>query len=328
MSVIPSNLITSPSATGTSGCGCGSGGDPMGGLGDTIGKIADLIDEISNLLRGLADMIGGGEQPGHGSGPGSMPGNGCGCPGDGGEPGQVVAGEGAIKGDPHFYGADGGRYDVQGEAGKIYNLLSDEGFQMNGRFDAWGGGGATVVGEVGIVTEGSEITVRKDGTVCVDGRELADGECVRLADGGEVSKNGDQITVKSGEYEVTIDAKDSGRGDYLNINVKSDNVNADGVMPHGLLGQTFDGDGEARNGDRGRNAQGGGAIDHAAGIRSERGDTHAVTDYEVDSLHDTDFHFFNRNYDWTFGAHDIMADLREIFGQFHNLFNYGDTRTH
>lgn len=58
--------------------------------------------------------------------------------------------EGRIWGDPHFIGGDCGEYDVQGEAGKNYDLLPDSGLDLRGRFDEWGSGtGLMIVGETG-----------------------------------------------------------------------------------------------------------------------------------------------------------------------------------
>ena len=205
-----------------------------------------------------------------------------------------IAGKGRIWGDPHFIGADGGKYDVQGRAGGIYNLLSDKGFQMNGRFDAWGSGGATVVGEVGIVANGNRITVEKDGDVMVNGRALKNGQCVTLWDGTRVSKKSGKVDIKSAEWDVSISTHGKGSRAYLNIDVSTDNAVADGVKPHGLLGQTFDGDGKARNGDKGRGAQGGGAIETLSGDFTKRGDKTTVGNYEVDSLHDIDGGSFDR----------------------------------
>ncbi|MEL7082799.1 MAG: VWD domain-containing protein, partial [Pseudomonadota bacterium] len=162
---------------------------------------------------------------------------------------EVISGSGRIWGDPHFIGADGGKYDVQGEAGKTYNLLSDQNFQMNGTFEAWRSPGATVVGEVGINTGADQIEVNKDGTVMVNGQELEKGDRVELNDGGYVDYGDEGVTVESGEWKV--DFQFAGNGSHLNMDVHTENALADGVRPHGLLGQTFDGDGEARNGDRG-----------------------------------------------------------------------------
>jgi hypothetical protein len=205
-------------------------------------------------------------------------------------PGQVIKGEGRIWGDPHFIGADGGKYDVQGQAGKVYNLLSDQGFQMNGRFDKYDDKGATVVGQVGIRAGSDVIEVSKAGRVTVNGQEVKDGQKVRLADGGFVERDGKEVTVKSGEWTVEFQAN----GRYLNMDVKTENANADGVKPHGLLGQSFDGDGIARNGDKGKGAQGGGAIETMANTFTEAGDKLTIHDYEVDGIHDVGFMGHNR----------------------------------
>lgn len=216
--------------------------------------LAKMLDGLASMLDGLADMIGG---------IADMPGGGA----PGAPSGEVIAGKGRIWGDPHFIGADGGKYDVQGEAGKTYNLLSDKGFQMNGRFDAWGSGGATVVGEVGINADGDQVTVKGNGDVLVNGMAVEKGERVELANGGFVENNGNKVKVESGEWKVDFQVQ---RG-FLNMDVSTDNAVADGVKPHGLLGQTFDGDGEARNGDKGRGAQGGGAIEGLFGDISDKG---------------------------------------------------------
>ena len=189
----------------------------------------------------------------------------------------VAANEtGTITGDPHFMGGDGGKYDVQGEAGKTYSLLSDANLQFNGTFEAWGSGGATVVGETGLTVAGpngmSAVTFNKDGTAKINGQELEDGQTVQLADGGTAVKEGNTLTVTTAEgYVIKQTAMPGG---YINTEVKTgeNGVAADGYLPGGLLGQTFDPDNEARNGAKGAGAQGEGAIEGN------------VTDYEVGSL--------------------------------------------
>ena len=277
-------------AAGPGGCvvdRCGPFPLPGGGNPSSLfGALAGLFDALDKLVNSV------------GQGHGHCPGGGHSGPTTGSEflddyyglPDSApemdpISGKGRIWGDPHFIGADGGKYDVQGRAGGIYNLLSDKGFQMNGRFDAWGGGGATVVGEVGIVANGNRITVEKDGDVKVNGRYLRDGQCVTLCDGTTVTKNGKKVEIKSNEWDVSIQAVGSRRGGYLNIDVSTDNAVSDGVKPHGLLGQTFDGDGVARNGDKGRGAQGGGAIETVLFDQSLRGDKQTVSAYEVGSMH-------------------------------------------
>ncbi len=224
-----------------------------------------------------------------------------------------IAGKARIWGDPHFIGADGGKYDIQGRAGGMYNLLSDQGFQMNGRFDAWGSGGATVVGEVGIVANGNRITVEKDGDVKVNGRYLRDGQSITLGDGTEVSKKGNKVEVKSGEWDVEFQSVNSRHGKYLNMDVSTENAVADGVKPHGLLGQSFDGDGEARNGDKGRGAQGGGAIETVGGSFTEAGDKTTVGSYEVGSMHAVGEGLFSRYGPMRGGPEFSAQDLKDSY---------------
>ena len=233
---------------------------------------------------------------------------------------EPISGKGRIWGDPHFIGADGGKYDIQGRAGGMYNLLSDKGFQMNGRFDAWGSKDATVVGEVGIVAGGNRITVEKDGDVKINGRNLRDGQCVTLWDGTKVTKMGKTIKIESAEWDVKIKSTGSKHGDYLNIDVSTENAVADGVKPHGLLGQTFDGDGKARNGDKGSGAQGGGAIETVGGSFTEAGDKTTVGSYEVGGMHAVGDSLFSRYGPGATGqpfdpsTDPVMQNVRMAFG--------------
>ena len=180
----------------------------------------------------------------------------------------VAANEvGTITGDPHFKGGDGGRYDVQSEPGKVYNLLRDTNLNYNGKFEAWGSNGATVVGESAINvcdmsgSNYSSVTFNKDGTAKVNGQELKDGQTVTLADGGTARKEGNKLIVTTAEgYTITQTAMPGG---YINSEVRTSSlgVATDNVLPGGLLGQTFDPDDIARNGKKGAGAQGEGAIE-------------------------------------------------------------------
>lgn len=262
-----------------------AGGGTSGGGNSAL---KDILSDLSEVLGRLIDQLGG-DSGGSGSDPVSA------------EP-EVIAGSGRIWGDPHFIGQDGGKYDVQGEAGKTYNLLSDQNFQMNGRFDQYKNtDGLTVVGAVGISAGSDQVSVEKDGTVMVNGEELKAGESVDLADGGSVSyaANGKSVSVDSGEWETDIQFKNKGSSSkaHLNIDVKTDNAIADGVKPHGLLGQTFDADDDARNGDKGKGTQGGGAIEGLDGEITERGDRSTVENYEVSGLYDRNFDDFNQFFD-------------------------------
>ncbi|OED37129.1 hypothetical protein AB833_24565 [Chromatiales bacterium (ex Bugula neritina AB1)] len=243
--------------------------------------ILPLLAQIVSMMQQQGSNGNGNHGNGPGYGDGSNQGNGCGC----GNP--VGVDNCRVWGDPHFVGADGGKYDVQGEAGKTYNILSDQGLQFNALFESWGSKeGATVMSDAGLTVNGNQLHFDKAGTLTVNGEKLGDGSHF----GGGVVKDGDTVKITTGEYQVELKAVD---GKYLNYDFKSDNVNADGIMPHGLWGQSADGDGEARNGDKGAGAQGGGAIE-SLNDRTEAGDTSAVGLYETNELWDTGFSNFNR----------------------------------
>ncbi len=191
-----------------------------------------------------------------------------------------------IWGDPHFVGAEGGKYDVQGTPGAVYNILSDAGVQVNAEFVSWGDKGATVMGRVGVSLGSDQIEVSPKGGLSINGDAIAeDGSYLD----GKVVKTGQSIVVTDEEYTFAFKA-----ANHIDIDFASANVVADGVKPHGLWGQTADGDGAARNGDRGAGAQGGGAIEGADGAISEAGDKQSVALYEVAGLFDTSFTAFNR----------------------------------
>ncbi len=202
------------------------------------------------------------------------------------EPMDPIAATGRIWGDPHFIGADGGKYDIQGQPGKIYNLLSDQGVQVNGKFEKWGDGGATVVGELGVSIGAERVLIGKDGALEINGETIAE-DGVYLD--GLVTKKGPHIDVTAKEYTLSVEAKR-----FINIDFASSNVVSDSVRPHGLWGQSADGDGEARDGAKGKGAQGGGAIENLAGEIVGRDNKEAVRLYEVDTVLATTFASFNR----------------------------------
>lgn len=205
------------------------------------------------------------------------------------QPNPIAVNNGSrVWGDPHFVGAEGGKYDVQGQAGKTYNILSDSGLQLNSTFASHGKSGATVMGEMGATMGSDQVHVGKDGSLSINGETKTDG--TYQLNSGTVTKSGKTVTLKSAEYDVAIKST----GSYLNVDFKSDNVATDGVMPHGLWGQSADGDGKARNGDKGAGAQGGGAIEKLDGSLSAKGDKETVKLYETNGLFDTGFANFNQ----------------------------------
>ena len=270
-----------------------NGGANLSGLN----SLAKLFSGLGTALQALADMLADGKSP-VGVNPfvGGKPSHGSHHTGSAGHgvphapvEEKPIAGKARIWGDPHFIGADGDMFDVQGKAGKIYNLLSDQNFQLNGKFEAYGTGGATVVGKAAINADGNFITVDKTGETFVNGQKLEDGKKVNLFGGGTAEKKGDHVIVNKGEWKVDFEAN----GQYLNMDIETKNAIADGVKPQGLIGQTFDGDGKALMGDAGVGAQGGGAIKDAKGNLTKAGDKDAVKSYEVDSLFSSIFKHHN-----------------------------------
>lgn len=276
------------------------------------GGMRDLLGGLAQALSGLAAMLdpknGGATQGNHGA---SNSWN-FSQPAAPQTPQKPIAGSARIWGDPHFIGADGDRFDVQGKAGKIYNLLSDRGFQLNGQFEAFGSDGATVVGKAAINADNNAITVDKTGKAVVNGQTLKDGQRIDLFNGGTAEKHGNTITVKKGEWEVAFEAN----GSYLNMDIKTQNAVADGVKPQGLIGQTFDGDGKALIGDAGTGAQGGGAIKDADGHLTKAGDKDAVKSYEVDSLYSNVFRNHNASgYSPLSGNDAQFKEMQQLFAR-------------
>jgi len=190
-----------------------------------------------------------------------------------------------IWGDPHFVGADGGKFDVQGEAGTIYNILSDQNIQLNAEFIAWDGG-ATVLGDAGITLEDDQVKIGKNGVVTINGTDYNDNGFY-LND--RVEKQNNNIYVRSDEYDIHFLTK----GNLMDIYFASENAVTDNILPQGLWGGTVDGDGLARNGDAGAGAQGGGGIMTLDGTIAPLGDMETIKDYELDHLFNTNFTKFN-----------------------------------
>lgn len=227
--------------------------------------------------------------------------------------------QGRVWGDPHFVGADGEKFDVQGEAGKTYNILSDKDLQVNAKFEEWGGknSGATTIGELGMTIGKDQVKFDKNGELTINGEKAKDGTYL---DGAVTLKDG-KLSVKTDEYSFDVEVQDNAGGDHLNIeNIRSENANGDGIMPKGLWGGTVDGDGEARTGDSGRGAQGGGAIEEADGDISARGDKETVKSYEVDDLFDTEFKDHNQFEDKPEVTEESLGeDIDRIYGQIDQL---------
>jgi len=200
---------------------------------------------------------------------------------DGGETG------GLHWGDPHFVGDDGGKYDIQGVDGGVYNMLSDADIQYNARFAAWGNGGATVVDAIGVTVWNSQVGWEVGTGPTLNGVAIAEGETTQF-EGGSVSWQGNDVVVETEEYSLTF----KNNGNHINGDYVAKNPFGDEVGAHGLWGQTVDAGTEAVSGDIGAGAQGGGAIEtvDADGnvVLSQAGDTQAVELYRVNDLFATE----------------------------------------
>ncbi|UOG92890.1 MAG: hypothetical protein L3K52_03955 [Candidatus Thiothrix sulfatifontis] len=163
---------------------------------------------------------------------------------------------------------------------------------MNASFAKWDEVGSTIMGNVGATMGKDQVQVDVDGALTINGEAKQDG--TYQVDVGSVTKQGKSVILNDGEYSVAVNSQTAANKSYLDVDFKSTNVAADGVMPHGLWGQTADGDDKVRNGDQGAGAQGGGAIEKLDGSISEKGDKTTVNLYEVANLFDTSFANFNR----------------------------------
>lgn len=189
--------------------------------------------------------------------------------------------KGRVWGDPHFEGGDGGKFDVMGRDGGVYNLHSDTGVRVTGLFKTYKKQGITIVDRVGTIVTGKgpkgviSNQIEYSPTVAtIDGKALAKNKSTPLADGGSALLLANRLIIDTREgYKVTIHQRASSGIKYCDVDVQTGARGVgSGADPGGLLGQTFDADKLAKNGKKGEGAQGQGAI------------TGVVTDYETKGL--------------------------------------------
>lgn len=202
--------------------------------------------------------------------------------------GDAGDGVGTISGDPHFVGDDGEHYDVMGQAGKTYNILSDKDIQFNAQFQAYGNNGATTIGKAGIQVNQHKVELDAGADApTVDGKKLEKDKPMDLGNGSTVTWDGTSMKLSTPDYDVTVTENHDGNGNYLDQTIKAKNPYADGVNPHGLWGQTVDKDKAQKNTGHDQGNQGGTVIDGSVG------------DYETDGLwgtsHNTDYNRFDPN---------------------------------
>eukprot|EP00824_Muranothrix_gubernata_P000091 TRINITY_DN100_c0_g1_i1.p1 TRINITY_DN100_c0_g1~~TRINITY_DN100_c0_g1_i1.p1 ORF type:complete len:3677 (-),score=773.68 TRINITY_DN100_c0_g1_i1:96-11126(-) len=148
-------------------------------------------------------------------------------------------------GDPHFEGFYGGGFDVMGTPGVVFNLLSDKNIQVNARFisypEYYVG---TFMGAVGILAGPSRILVNSTGYTTLNGQDVVPGKKYLLEGGGMLEiPEGGTLVVKFDAYIVTVSRfvfEHLEGFSFLEEQIKLDPqlVFADGVAPHGIIGQT------------------------------------------------------------------------------------------
>jgi hypothetical protein len=151
----------------------------------------------------------------------------------------VLSGKGTIQGDS-FKSADGETYTLDLKAGKNYNLLSDTGVGLNGRYAVMGADatdpGQLGLSDVALQINGCTVTFDNEGYLEIDGKKFSKTNDL----GGMVKRNSNgSYTIDTPEYDFTL-SKDSQRG--IRVAVNGTNVLKDGVAPTGLWGSSFDGE--------------------------------------------------------------------------------------
>ena len=193
---------------------------------------------------------------------------------------------GGTWGDPHFKSLNNKSanqletdFDVTGEAGKIYNVLSDKNVQFNSRFVVGDPSQGTIMGQMGIKLKddsGKENQIEFDaitGKAKFNGKEVKDGEKLTLKMNGEDATveykqgpvwggTGKNLNIHTKEYDINLQQSIDGNHGVQSVKVNKDGVMQDWVNPNGILGQTADGSDLVRKGKVGRGAQGEGAIDY------------------------------------------------------------------
>jgi len=160
----------------------------------------------------------------------------------------------SLWGDPHIVAADGGKYDFQHTG--VFNLLSDQGINLNGLLTAKPNSKVTYDTEAGLQVGDGVAHFYGDGRVEIGSAEygavpadLQDGQTYSFGPNASIKRSGDSYTVVTPEYQVQVDTKKKdGDVQYLNVKTISgaQGVAADGVAPIGLLGETFASSGQAK----------------------------------------------------------------------------------
>ncbi|MBD9355883.1 hypothetical protein [Methylomonas albis] len=184
---------------------------------------------------------------------------------------------GGVWGDPHYIDLTNPSknplerdFDVMGQAGKVFNILSDKQIQVNNLYKSSNVSGATMVGAVGIKLlddfgEIHQIQYSTNSAPMLDGKMVKESEIKTVTMQGKkatVAYDAHVLKIETPEYKLKFTAQTDDSLDER-IQIQPSGVLTDNVPPHGLLGQTADGDSNIRHGKTGDGAQGEGAIDYS-----------------------------------------------------------------
>lgn len=150
-------------------------------------------------------------------------------------------------GDPHF-SFQNKKFDFQGQADHIYNILSDSNLEFNSQFGHYNDNAKVMVNNVITVDNGKEdgikdsVSLDKAGIAKINDTDMVLDQTYNLCDGGtaifKLVNNLKTLTVTTGEgYSITQTVQ-TGSGGYIDItDVRTTkNVNLDGVDPTGIIG--------------------------------------------------------------------------------------------
>jgi hypothetical protein len=162
---------------------------------------------------------------------------------------------------------------------RVYNVFSDEGIQVNGKFKD---GKAT---ELGFVVDGDEVKVGLQGTSAV---VTVNGRVVTNYNSDYINVTNGVLTVSAGDtdgeyYEFKVNA----RGGFLSLVADVENIGDNGTRSSGLLGDALSSN--IRDGGSTGDDDGAGLLRDENGALSNSGDdmTRALREYLMDDLFDT-----------------------------------------
>ena len=167
-----------------------------------------------------------------------------------------------------------------GKANQFYNILSDKNVQFNAKFiPSPKDESITLMGQAGIQVGSDRLFYTVKGTPpTLNGVAMTVGQRATLGTTGFANWDGSQLQINTGEYNILLSTGED-MGIISNVSLGDIDPFADGVKPHGLLGQTADGLTGAKDTGNDQGQQGSTVIDGT------------VDDYQVANLWGTTTQF-------------------------------------